>query len=494
MPRISSVWRAVAEQTASRGRVVSSRRGSQRARMRGRPVRPDLGSIIRGRAPREVVIQITDRCNAVCPQCAMRRCAGFERSTMPTDTALDAIARAAAAGVNAVAFTGGEPLLDVAQVSRYVRYARQRGIPTTRTGTNGYIFAGSDTRQAAARAARLADVLVSAGLQTLSIGLDSADPATHESTRGLPGVVAGIARALPVLHEAGLYPTAHLAITRAPGGRLLPRWEDGPDAFAAKSRSGLRSLFSRAVDLGFTIADVRYPTSAEVVRDRAAAARRSRPAPGETGFSRAEKREILAALRDVIPEFRSRIRVVTPLSSVDALLADYAGAVPRPGGFACRGGVDYVYVDTRGRAFPCGVRREDELGQYAALDYGRLERVPHCRRCDWERFRDPSELFGPVAGLPRLAATAARSIEGRDRRLRLWRQDVRYAVAAGFFDGRRPPDPTRLGAFAPRVAARTAAVSPADAGPAVFRSSGVGPAVDASAAPPAADASAAMRR
>jgi hypothetical protein len=279
-------------------------------------MRPDLGSILRVRAPREVVIQITDRCNAACPQCAMRQGAGFVRSTMATDTALSAISRAAAAGVSAVAFTGGESLLDVTQISRYVRYARQRGIPITRTGTNGYLFAGADTRQAAAQAARLADVLASAGLNTLSIGLDCADPATHEATRGLPGVVAGIERALPVFHEAGLYPTA---------------------------------------------------------------------------------------------------------------------------------------------------RREDDLGQYAALDYGCLERVPHCRRCDWERFRDPSELFGPVAGLPRLAVTAARSIEGRDRRLRLWRQDVRYALAAGFFDGRRPPDPTRLGAFAPPDAAPPAAASPAPA-------------------------------
>jgi MoaA/NifB/PqqE/SkfB family radical SAM enzyme len=152
----------------------------------------------------------------------MRQSARFERSTMATDTALNAIARAAAAGVNAVTFTGGEPLLDVTQISRYVRYARQRGIPITRTGTNGYLFAGSDTRRAAAQTGRVADVLASAGLQTLSIGLDSADAATHDATRGLPGVVAGIERALPVFHEAGLYPTAHLSMTRTPGGRVLP--------------------------------------------------------------------------------------------------------------------------------------------------------------------------------------------------------------------------------------------------------------------------------
>jgi hypothetical protein len=160
----------------------------------------------------------------------------------------------------------------------------------------------------------------------------------------------------------------------------------------------------------------------------------------------------------VIPEFRAQIRIFTPLSSVDGLMAEYSSSLPRPSGYACRGGVDFVFVDTRGHAFPCGYRSDEDLGPFAALDFARLERVPHCRLCDWECFRDPSELMGPVAGAASLSATVARSLRGGDRRLSLWRSDVRYYLAAGLFDGRRAPDMARLAAAS---AAPAAAASPA---------------------------------
>ena len=47
--------------------------------------------------------------------------------------------------------------------------------------------------------------------------------------------------------------------------------------------------------------------------------------------------EIGPALRDVIPEFRAQIRIFTPLSSVDGLVAEYSSSLPRPSGYACRG-------------------------------------------------------------------------------------------------------------------------------------------------------------
>jgi len=312
-------------------------------------------------------------------------------------------------------------------------------------------------------AGRLADSLLTAGLRNFWISLDSAEPATHERMRGLPGVVAGIERALPVFHEAGMYPAVNLGLTRALGGPLLPRREDGPEVFARKAREALRRFFARAVDMGFTMANVCYPMSVEATWDGLTAVYGATSGSSLVRFSRPEKRALFAALRDVIPEFRAQIRIFTPLSSVDALVAEYSNSLPRPSGYACRGGVDFVFVDTRGHAFPCGYRGDEDLGPFASLDFARLERVPHCRLCDWECFRDPSELMGPVAGAASLSATVAKTFRGRDRRLSLWRSDARYFLAAGLFDGRRAPDMARLGAASATPARKTAAAPAASA-------------------------------
>ena len=69
--------------------------------------------------------------------------------------------------------------------------------------------------------------------------------------------------------------------------------------------------------------------------------------------------------------------------------------------------------------------------------------------------RDPSALFGPVAGVDHLAgslaASLAGSLRGGDRWLNLWRNDVEYCHAAGLFDGRRAPNLPRLRGAAARA-------------------------------------------
>ena len=190
----------------------------------------DLPSLLWGRAPRQVVVQITSRCNASCPQCSMRAGATVARSTMPNATALSVIERAADANVRAISFTGGEPLLDVDQVARFVRFARLRGIQYTRTGTNGFLFANPDLWRVAERARSVADKLSNAGLRNLWISLDSADPTTHEALRGLPGRGRRHRAAAPRSFTSSAFTLRSTSGSRAPGrprsaraGRQGPR-------------------------------------------------------------------------------------------------------------------------------------------------------------------------------------------------------------------------------------------------------------------------------
>jgi hypothetical protein len=67
-----------------------------------------------------------------------------------------------------------------------------------------------------------------------------------------------------------------------------------------------------------------------------------------------------------------------------------------------------------------------------------------CTKCDWECFRDPSELIGPLHDLmTRPGRLVSRIVKDREW-LRLWYEDLRYYRACGFFNGRVPPNTKKL--------------------------------------------------
>ena len=67
-----------------------------------------------------------------------------------------------------------------------------------------------------------------------------------------------------------------------------------------------------------------------------------------------------------------------------------------------------------------------------------------CRECDWECFRDPSELMGPVLDMREHPVQAIKRLVTDRTYTNLWLEDVRYYQACGFFDGRKAPDQNRL--------------------------------------------------
>ena len=401
--------------------------------------------LVRGRIPGQAVIQITDRCNASCVQCGMRRANDFPRHSLDQDTVeriLDAVARL---GMQAVSFTGGEPLLHLDRLTAMIRHAKKLGIRYIRTGTNGFIFRHHDTPDFSDRMRRTADALLESGIRNFWISLDSCDSTIHENNRGLPGVVAGMAKALPLFHERGLYPSVNLGINRFCGGHiptLNAPFE--PKAFRAGFTEAFSRFFAHVADMGFSIANCCYPMSQEDGAVYQASAQDT-----FIRFSAPEKEIMLEALRDVIPAFRHRLRIFTPLSSLDALLTQCRGNEAQT--FACRGGLDFFFIDaTKGHAYPCGYRAENDLGPLWSMN-ALPEAEATCRRCDWECFRDPSELFGPLTSLATAPRSMARKFRTRPDFLRLWLDDLRYYLACDMFDGRKPMRPRQLARFAPRT-------------------------------------------
>jgi hypothetical protein len=230
-----------------------------------------------------------------------------------------------------------------------------------------------------------------AQVYTFWISIDSADVAVHERMRGLPGVIKGIERALPIFHAQGFYPSDNLGITRNVGGTDAP---DGSDLGQLYDyfRTSFRRFYTRAIELGFTIANSCYPMSVNATdRQGLDAVYQASADDAIVRFSGPEKAQIFRALYETIPEFRQKIRIFSPRTSLRTLLRQY-GQQQHPA-YPCRGGKDYFFVDARdGDTYPCGYRGEGKLGRFWEMDLAADTTKADCTQCDWECFRDPSEI------------------------------------------------------------------------------------------------------
>ncbi len=411
-----------------------------------------ISSIASGRPPGQVVIQYSDACNASCPQCELRASNLFPRSRVPLDDIKRAIDRAAKTGVRALSVTGGEPFLFRRELIEILTYAREAGIPYTRTGTNGFPFRNSDGPGWEKRIRNLARELAESGVYTLWISVDSADAGTHEKMRGLPGVIRGIEKALPIFHEHGVYPAANLGVNRNVGGEWKSladgrRWLGERETYLIFRRS-FADFYNFVIGLGFTMANACYPMSSGGFADGLDSVYGASSADEVVNFSDKEKASVFAALFDVIPAFRDKIRIFTPRCSLYSLIRRHSGK--EEPGYACRGGIDYFFISAAsGNVYPCGFRGTEDLGKFWEMKLDKNEK-PSCRLCDWECFRDPSELLGPIFEARNDPAVLFRRVKNEPGFMRLWLLDLEYYRACSFFSGRVAPDYKRMTRVAKR--------------------------------------------
>jgi hypothetical protein len=163
-------------------------------------------------------------------------------------------------------------------------------------------------------------------------------------------------------------------------------------------------------------------------------------------FTQKEKGNLFRALMDVIPEYRGQIRIFTPRCSLYSLSRHYEN--DEVVGYPCRGGIDYFYVDAESAyTFPCGFRGTENLGKFQNISRNTLSEEPFCRKCDWECFRDPSELLGPILELRKQPLSLAKRFLKNPTFSRLWWSDIRYYRACSYFSGRQPPEYTKMQKF-----------------------------------------------
>lgn len=420
-----------------------------------------FSSLLNNRIPGQVVVQITDRCNARCPQCGMRVSERFTRTDLKTDHIKKMIDAAAGQGVQAISFTGGEPLLDVDRLVELIDHAGAADIPFIRTGTNGFMFANPDRKGFGRRVSRLVERLAATKLRNFWISIDSAVDGFHENMRGFSQVVAGIEKALPIFHQAGIFPAANLGINRNVGGehtRSLTPADFSSDkayfaSFYTRYRKAFNQFYQRVLNLGFTMANTCYPMSIDEpeCRQGLSAVYAATTAEDIVRFSPREKHVLFTALIGAIREHRSKLRIFSPLCALEALVRQYGGRHGAGSTYGCRGGVDFFFINAGdGNAYPCGYRGNENFGKLWAMNTEQIKPVEDsraCRQCDWECFRDPSELFGPLLEMFSNPAGLVRRLVKYPGILGTWANDLLYYRACELFDGRKSPDYKKLQRF-----------------------------------------------
>jgi cyclic pyranopterin phosphate synthase len=152
----------------------------------------------RGRAMHDLRISVTDRCNFRCTYCMPREVFDAGYRFLPHDAILtfEEIARLARVfvglGVQKIRLTGGEPLMRK-HLHRLVEMLAPLGAELTLT-TNGSLLA----RQAAA--------LKKAGLQRVTVSLDSLDEATFRAMNDADFPVSKVIEGIDAAAAAGLGP------------------------------------------------------------------------------------------------------------------------------------------------------------------------------------------------------------------------------------------------------------------------------------------------
>lgn len=405
--------------------------------------------------PGQLVIQVTDKCNARCPQCGMRSTEKFQRTKLSLDDVKRILDAAAQHGVKAVSFTGGEPFLYFDELCHSMKYAGQLGIEFIRTGTNGFFFRNTKGSNFESKIKTIAEKLAGTPVRNFWISIDSAVPEIHERMRGFPGVISGIEKSLPIFHEFGIYPSVNLGINRNMAPNMVAidpsRFESNADLIQKvyyNYKAAFGMFYGFVIDLGFTMVNMCYPMS--VIPETGGSALNpvyAATSPGDiVRFNTTEKMLLFRALFQTIIKFRSEIRIFTPLSSLYALTMQLAHGPAAA--YPCRGGIDFFFIDSRdGNTYPCGYRGNENFGKYWEIDWDKVHSNTDCYLCDWECFRDPSELFGPILQGVSNPLGLIKKIKNDPKHFCLWWEDLKYYRACDFFNGRSEPDYKKLKRF-----------------------------------------------
>ena len=145
--------------------------------------------------------EVTKGCNLRCVHCRATATQLSSPSDLSTEKALGIIDQIAAAANPILVLSGGEPLFR-SDIFQLARYATDKGLRVA-LATNGTLV----TKE-------VARLIIDAGVKRVSISLDGADPATHDTFRGIPGAFEAAVYGLRNLKTLGMSVQINMTIAR----------------------------------------------------------------------------------------------------------------------------------------------------------------------------------------------------------------------------------------------------------------------------------------
>lgn len=392
----------------------------------------------KNKVPGQIVIQFTNVCNALCPQCEMRKSNNIKRNTLSGNKIKAIIDKASKNKIAAVSLTGGEPLLFPETLKEHLLYAKEKKIHFTRTGTNGFFFERKHSNYDK-KVASTAKLIKDSKVRNFWISIDSCDPFQHEKMRGFERQVEGIYKGLPVFNDSGIFPCANLGINKGMGGKKTLELNIKNYSCEKSYLSDFENIYESAFsdffvfisELGFTMANCCYPMSTAPDSNKIDPVYFAASQDSIVNFSRNEKISIFKALYRAIEKSRNKINIFNPLSSVFQILNHYQKNILP---FPCFGGDSFFFTDAlSAKTYPCGFRNKEIIPDEFKKNQNKL----FCSNCDWECFRDPSTLLFPFSKILSSPFKGYKNLKKNREFFKIWKQDIKYYMACGFFNSNK---------------------------------------------------------
>ncbi len=292
-------------------------------------------------------VSVTNVCNATCNFCSF----AYDKQLIKDKQWIDRAKFAEALpilhrrGIRYLNFQGGEPLLHP-DIEGLVADTHAAGIRPA-VISNGWMLP------------QKIEGLISAGLGTLLVSIDSHSLAEHERNRGLQGVGERIREGLAATRRNGIPSMASVTVSRLVQYELLPELLEW---------------------LGFDAVTFSYPRLTPLGSS-------SMVYNPDSALIQFETEELVQAL-EAIKTLKKRFRVLNPTLGLEDIQHHVRGEKER---FACLGGHKYFYVDWNLNIWRCEAWSKP-MGSVFDLDH-----LPdcrdHCTACMMSCYRDTSVLM-----------------------------------------------------------------------------------------------------
>jgi len=172
--------------------------------------------------PRLIFWELTKGCNLRCIHCRASATELSSPSDLSTQAARDIIDQIAEVSSPILVLSGGEPLFR-SDIFQLAQYGTDKGLRVA-LATNGTLV----TKQVAQK-------IVDSGVKRVAISLDGADPATHDTFRGIPGAFDAAITGFRNLKDLGMSVQINTTIARHNAHQL-------PDVLALAKSLGADAL------------------------------------------------------------------------------------------------------------------------------------------------------------------------------------------------------------------------------------------------------------